>query len=405
MAFAVLGHEHLTNFGAEHRNFIEHHTPDDEGAWNWAAANIMFQYYLMGAGAFTYSIAWTDDFFILSMFRAITTFLMDFFEILGEWILPDDWTNNDAALVKICLAVILPIFVVLQANISRGTVQAADIKKRRANGDNTGKAGDRVYSHFGLILIYVVMPMLTIPVSATLFKPIVGCHLNVDSMNPAPVRPEDEADRMGSIDAQFMPVDQRNDCSFGTSTEVYMYVGIVLMIPFWMGGLYLGANGDPSSDIAFPIHKGFYVLHTQLMVLVAMSYRAFKLRHPMSLTVSITVLNLLSIALVAVYKPNDHLSLNRVRLAAAALAAMMSTCGLIAQLIDDRSSFLSAGILIVTLLVWMGGVVFLGVAGNKSASTGGDEVVNPANDEVFAASGVVVVSTARLCCPMCDTRI
>ena len=79
------------------------------------------------------------------------------------------------------------------------------------------------------------------------------------------------------------------------------------------------------------VHTGFYVIHTQLMVLVAMAYRAFKLSHPMWLASSLFIINIISAVVVVVFKPNDHHSLNRVRLPAVGLALICSGCALFAQ--------------------------------------------------------------------------
>ena len=226
LGFYILGIEHLTNFNSPDRQMKDSHPESVNSSWNWTAANLMFQYYLMGAGAFCYSIAWTDDFFIIEFFRAFTTFIMEFFNVISEFILPDDWTNTDAQMIKLCFAVMVPMFIILTATTSQTTLTHAMVKARRAKGNKAGKAGDKIYTHIGSVLVYQILPLMTIPVAGTLFKPIVGCHLNVDSMNPADVRPEDEASRTPSIDVQFLPVDQRHDCSFGNSTQTYMYIGI-----------------------------------------------------------------------------------------------------------------------------------------------------------------------------------
>ena len=132
------------------------------------------------------------------------------------------------------------------------------------------KTGRRMFTYAGSFIIYTLLPMITIPVVGTLFRPIVGCHFDAPWMDPVPLRPEDESTRAAPIEMQFQPVHLRHDCAFGDKTETYFDLGVGLMIPFWAIGLFLGSQGS-TERMLFPVHKGFHVLHTQLMVVVAMA--------------------------------------------------------------------------------------------------------------------------------------
>lgn len=344
VAIGVLGADAF-DFNSNDRIFKETMTDHkgQDAPFKWGGLNLVFQYYLMGCGAFTYSIAWTDDFFIVDVMRAVSEFFMGAFEVIGDYILPDDYTNNDATAFKMALAVSVPCLLYAQA---------------LAGKKKNPKTGKTTFSFFGNTVIYTITPMITIPIVGTLFRPIVGCHFDSAGMNPQPLRPEDESVRNPPIEMQFLPVSMRQDCSFGDQTAAYFWIGICLMIPFWALGIFLGSMGKTDS-MTFPVHRGYHVIHTQLMVTVAMAYRAFKMRHPMYLTTTLLVLNLIELVVVLIFKPNNHLPINRLRLYVCSLSVVWNGCGFIAQLINDRTSLVSAILLCVGTLGWAGGVGYV----------------------------------------------
>ena len=367
LAVVVLGADAF-DFNSAERKFKDTMTDHkgQDAPFLWGGLNLVFQYYLMGCGAFCYSVAWTDDFFLINFMRAISSFFMGAFEVIGDYILPDDYTNNDTTAIKMALAISVPTLLYAQAF---------------AGKQKNPKTGKTTFSFFGNTVIYLVMPMLTIPVVGTLFRPIVGCHFDGSGMNPQPLSPQDESNRNPPIEMQFLPVSQRQDCSFGDQTQTYFWMGVALMIPFWTVGVYFGAIGKTDS-MTFPVHRGYHVIHTQLMVIVAMAYRAFKMRHPMFLTLTLLLMNLIELALVLVFKPNNHLPINRLRLYVCTLSVVWSLCGFLAQLINDRASLVSAILLCVSTLVWGGGVSYLVI------TSGGGENAQPASDlEMEEAEG------------------
>ena len=345
LAIGVSGVGAFLDFNSPDRKFKETMTnkKGEEVEFKWGAAQLVFQYYLMGCGAFVYSVAWTDNFFLITFLRNMSRFFMGAFEVIGDLVLPDDYTNNDSTAIKMCFAIMVPTFLIAQTMASATT---------------NPKTKKKVYSYGGAIIIYNIMPMITIPVVGTLFRPIVGCHFDSSDMNPQPLSPEDESTRSIPIEMQFLPVDMRKDCAFGDQQETYFWLGIGLMIPFWALGLYLGSGGK-TDNMPFPVHKGYHVMHTQLMVLVAMAYRAFKMRHPMYLVTMLFLVNVIELVLILVFKPNDHLPINRLRLYVNSLALMWSFVGFLAQVINDRTSMVSAILLVLGTLVWGGGVAFM----------------------------------------------
>lgn len=367
VAVIVLGAD-VFGFGDADRTFKETMTDHkgQDAPFMWGGMNLVFQYYLMGCGAFTYSVAWTDDFFLVNFMRALSNFFMGAFEVIGDFILPDDYTNNDTTAIKMALAISVPTLLYAQAFAGR---------------NKNAKTGKVTFSFFGNTVIYLIMPMLTIPVVGTLFRPIVGCHFDATSMNPEPLNPEDESVRNPPIEMQFLPVSLRADCSFGDQTETYFWMGVCLMIPFWMVGVYFGSLGKTDS-MTFPLHKGYHVIHTQLMVVVAMAYRAFKMRHPMYLTTTLLIINLIELALVLVFKPNIHLPINRLRLYVCTLSVVWASCGFLAQLIKDRASLVSAILLCVGTLAWAGGVGYFVATGSGGAAAGASdlEMEEPGNE-------------------------
>ena len=209
----------------------------------------------MGCGSFCYSIAWTDNFPLIIVLRFVSDIMMGAFEVLADLILPENWTSNDAQTVKMTLAVSVPAFLIAYCLV---------------HATPHPKTGRRMFTYAGSFIIYTLLPMITIPVVGTLFRPIVGCHFDAPWMDPVPLRPEDESTRAAPIEMQFQPVHLRHDCAFGDKTETYFDLGLGLMIPFWAIGLFLGSQGS-TERMLFPVHKGFHVLHTQLMVVVAMA--------------------------------------------------------------------------------------------------------------------------------------
>jgi hypothetical protein len=361
LAAAVLGPTAFLDFASEKRVFKETMT-DKQGQevpFMWSGLNLFFQYYLMGCGAFVYSVSWTDDFILVEILRALSNIFMGAFEVIGDILLPDDYTNNDATAIKMALATSVPMLLYVQALTGK---------------QKNPKTGQTSFTYFGNKVIYVIMPALTIPVVGTLFRPIVGCHFDSSSMNPRPLNPEDESTRKPPIEMQFLPISMRQDCAFGDQTETYFWMGIGLMIPFWAVGIYFGSLGK-TDTMTFPVHRGYHVIHTQLMVIVAMAYRAFKMRHPMYLTTTLLIVNLIEVALVVVFKPNDHLPINRMRLYVVSLSVLFSCCGFLAQLVDDRTSWVSAIVLCISTLGWAGGVGYMVFGGG-----GGGGAPQPVSD-------------------------
>ena len=85
--------------------------------------------------------------------------------------------------------------------------------------------------------------------------------------------------------------------------------------------------------------------------------RAFKMRHPMNLSLSLVVINALEIVLILVFRPNDHRPINTLRLYMASISTTWAVCAVLAQLINDRDSVASAIVLTLACLAWVGVVI------------------------------------------------
>jgi hypothetical protein len=69
------------------------------------------------------------------------------------------------------------------------------------------------------------------------------------------------------------------------------------------------------------------------------------------------VLNIVEILIIVIFKPNDDVRLTRIRVYASGLMCVFATCGVIAQLIDDKESSISALALCGGVVAWIGAVV------------------------------------------------
>ena len=114
------------------------------------------------------------------------------------------------------------------------------------------------------------------------------------------------------------------------------------------------------------------------MTLVAMAYRAFRVRFPRwDAPATYTVRSSGCLTQLATqflgnnsiciehcrdtdhrnFKPNDDVRLTRIRVYASGLMCVFATCGVIAQLIDDKESSISALALCGGVVAWIGAVV------------------------------------------------
>jgi hypothetical protein len=90
-----------------------------------------------------------------------------------------------------------------------------------------------------------------------------------------------------------------------------------------------------------------------------------------------------------------------VRLAVAGLSAMWSLCGLIAQIVDDKSSYASAIVLLIGQSIWVGCVAFVAMRGStddRSDEGSGETNVaqqESADSELAEAENPVAVDTAQ----------
>lgn len=231
-----MGTEHLSPIPKGRKLTVA--IPDDMSSdFYLTAVNVFVQYYMMGCGVFVYAVPWSD-FFLIDILRAVSSIFVDFFGILSDVLLPDSWSSKDSDAFKMLFATVAPVLLLATAMFM--------------GKEKKDKKGKQEWNSLGATIIFFVLPLINIPVVATLFKPIVGCHLMVDSMNPMPLVLEDEINRNPPVEVSFLPTPLRNDCSLGDSQNTFFYLGTFLLIPFWLVGLYLGSAAD-ANMMAFPV--------------------------------------------------------------------------------------------------------------------------------------------------------
>ena len=213
-----------------------------------AVANCAVQHFMMASGSFAYSVPWTHDFFLIRTLRTITQVLLGAARIVADWIVPDDWTAAETFMMQMLVASCGPILLLATAFVNR---------------KNTGH--HKEFNEVGAFICFGVLPLLTIPTVSVLFRPIVGCHLQLDTFNPQPIAPEDMRRRTLTPEETFLPMMQRTDCSYGSATWSYFAVGSFILLPFWMFNLYIAMKVD-EKQTRFPMVKGYHIMHTQMMV-------------------------------------------------------------------------------------------------------------------------------------------
>lgn len=382
------GMDHFLGRGEEHE-IIDNMDDFTTSKIVEGSANCIAQHLMMSSGAFAYSVPWTHDFFLIVSLRETTQLVMSIFKTLTAWITPDDWTSRDAFMIQMLAAAVLPILLLATAYTSRA---------RPVNADGTPGSRKKEFTGVGSFICFGVLPLLTIPTVNVLFKPVVGCHLQLPSWNPQPIAPEDMTRSNLMPEESFLPVMQRTDCAYGNATWNYFIVGAGLLLPFWMFGLYLGTQLDETKT-EFPMRKGYHVMHTQLMVLCAISYRAFKQHHPKTMCICLTLFNSLELALVMYWNPHNRRHLNDMRHIAAVLAVIWCFNGLLACFVGDETNYTSAILLFVCVVAWAGYVFWLRLQRTGTEQSDAESALSPREQVIVAEAAddeapVVVQGTA-----------
>jgi len=162
------------------------------------------------------------------------------------------------------------------------------------------------------------------------------------------------------MEDMFLPESQRTQCDFGVSTDNFFYLAAVLLIPYWIVSMYVGIEAGKTEtkegETTFPIKVAYFLWHSQILVVIAMSYRAFKRYNPRILTVVGSLLLIGEIVILALYRPHVHRTLNISRIAFAAMALIWWVCAAIAAFVDDPDSIGPVALLGVAMLGWVAGV-------------------------------------------------
>ena len=246
LRFAAVSHimDHMNEVGESGSGKV----PMSDTTVYTAVANCAVQHFMMASGSFAYSVPWTHDFFLIRTLRTITQVLLGAARIVADWIVPDDWTAAETFMMQMLVASCGPILLLATAFVNR---------------KNTGH--HKEFNEVGAFICFGVLPLLTIPTVSVLFRPIVGCHLQLDTFNPQPIAPEDMRRRTLTPEETFLPMMQRTDCSYGSATWSYFAVGSFILLPFWMFNLYIAMKVD-EKQTRFPMVKGYHIMHTQMMV-------------------------------------------------------------------------------------------------------------------------------------------
>ena len=333
---------------------------------HWAAAAHATENFMMGIGVFSGAVAWSRDWVIVKVLRFIKNTLLEFLESLCQLMFPH-WTARDTFRIQILFSAMGPILLIATAWAKsqqlRQDGQAGSPAQRRPQAHDPSQApmeSQRRWQpqlqtfDFGSLNrpVFVLLPLLIIPVVGTLFNPIVSCNLNVEWLSPEKTAPGQT--RPPTPQDMFEPESMRKDCSWGSS-ESYFEMGVILLIPFHIGWFVLMMNAD-EDNLRHPLLKGYTAWHAQLLVSCAMAYQAFKNYHPKALCFSLACLNGLELRLLWKWQPCRHQLLNDLRIAGATLAVVWSTIGFVATLVHDPNSDISGVLLMVGMLSWCGWV-------------------------------------------------
>jgi hypothetical protein len=87
------------------------------------------------------------------------------------------------------------------------------------------------------------------------------------ALNPMPLVVGDERFSAMAASETNLPIALRSDCTANSDNRWKVLCALVLL-PYWIAGLYLGTRMDESA-FRFPLRKGYFVAHTQLLTCVA----------------------------------------------------------------------------------------------------------------------------------------
>lgn len=311
--------------------------------------------------------------------------LIDLFSTLSALILPDNWTTANTFQIQILLALPLPIFGAAEhfkrrneeqerqeqtktklrrvAHLHRGSppdVVQAEVERER-QAEEARVAAD-IEARLRQFRLTALLPLLVIPVSGCLFKPIVGCNFLATSMNPqsaelGAIQPQHSSARPPPDEELFAPKSAQLQCSYGAATTTYFWLGVCCFLPFWFVALIANTQQQSQKSV-FALHTAYRAWHTQLQVCCAMAWRSFSGANPTVLTFMLTTLIAIELMLVWRWQPSNLILINQARLQGSILALLWGLCGCVAAVVNNSTDDTSGILLALTSSIWLGAVGF-----------------------------------------------
>lgn len=207
-----------------------------------------------------------------------------------------------------------------------------------------------------------VLPLLVIPVAGCLFKPVVGCNFLATSMNPqltgsGGIQPQDSSARPPPDEELFTPKSTQLQCSYGSATSSFYWLGVSCFLPFWIFALAANTQRQSQKSV-FALHTGYRAWHTQLQICCAMAWRSFSGANPTALTFLLTILIAIEVTLSWRWQPSNVKLINQARFQGSILALLWGLCGCVAAVVNDRADDRSGILVILTTSVWLAAVGF-----------------------------------------------
>ena len=217
--------------------------------------------------------------------------LIDLFSTLSALVLPDTWTTANTFQIQILMALPMPIYGAAEhfkrrneelererqtkaklrrvAHLHRESpphVVAAEVERERQV--EAACVAAETEARLRQFRLTALLPLLVIPVSGCLFKPIVGCNFLATSMNPQStdsggIQPQHSTARPPPDEELFAPKSAQLQCSYGAATTTYFWLGVCCFLPFWILAL-LANTQQQSQKSVFALHTTYRAWHTQL---------------------------------------------------------------------------------------------------------------------------------------------
>jgi hypothetical protein len=187
------------------------------------------------------------------------------------------------------------------------------------------------------LFIQIVLPEILLPVVRRLFAPLAGCIFYHET--------EHSPCGTSACLARLITL----SCSFHKPLYVWLFTaGTILLVPAWTAILhamvtYQAHMENGRRQPRWPLLPWYAFYHGQMKVALAIMADCFR-DHPLVMLLGLFGGSLAELVLVAVYKPHQHMQLNRYRLHGATFAVWSCVCAFLALAIDDRTDSTSIAV-------------------------------------------------------------